>query len=233
MKMISYLGKPIKINKDEITFKLDREYDIAQARRLSKKDKIVNEIRVVDYRMISVDQRGKIFSLFRDISEHTGYPIEWVKDMFTQYYCLLKGLDTFSLADDKCTLVQASDIIELVIEFCFENGIPFKYQEYHLASDISRILFLYIKYRTCFICGKPHSDIAHYDAVGMGNNRNKIDHSKHRLMCLCREHHQEQHGMPIKEFMAKYHIVPIKLNYETLVDLKIQKDIKTDWQGGG
>lgn len=223
--MTTYLGKLKSIKGNEVTFELDKDYDVAQARRMSENNEIVNEIKIVDYRMITHNQKAKIYALFRDISDWTGYPIEWVKDMILSYYALLNGVEAVSLSQENCTLKQASDIIELTIEFCLDNEIPFKFQEFHLASDISRILFLYLKYRTCFVCGKAHSDVAHYDVVGMGNNRNKIDHSTRRLMCLCREHHTEQHSMPIKEFMSKYHIAPIKLNKETLIELGIQKKL--------
>lgn len=173
--------------------------------------------------MITKDQRGKLFGLFRDFSFWTGYPIEWVKDVFSMQYQILSGLEWFSLADNRCTLTQANDMIELVLEYMLENGIPFKFQRFHLDSDITRFLFLQLKYRTCFICGKEKSDVAHVEAVGMGNNRKKIDHSKHRFMCLCREHHMEQHQIGVYNFMDKYHIVPLKLNYETLVSLGIQR----------
>lgn len=215
----------MNLKKDEITLKLDREYNINGINRYKRKDGyIYHEVKVLDPRMISYEQRGLIFSLIRDIADWTGYTSEYVEALFKTQYKLLNGLDTFSLSNVACTMVQGSEFIELLLEHCLEHGIPFKFQEFHLASDISRILFLYIKHRICFVCGKERSDIAHYDSVGMGNNRRTIDHSKKRLMCLCREHHIEQHTMPIQEFMSKYHIAPIKLNTEQLVSLGIQKE---------
>lgn len=218
-----YSAKLLRIKGDEVTFKLDRPYDLQEARRISLDNEVKHEIQIVDIRNISQEQRGLLFGLFRDIAIHTGYTVDWIQQLFKLQYQLVKGLEKFSLQKEKCTMVQASELIEIVLEFCLENDIPFKFEEFYQSSDITRILFLYLKYRRCFICGAEHSDVAHYDAVGMGNNRNKIDHSKKRLMCLCRKHHIEQHTIGITEFQKKYHIIPIKLNRETLIQLGIQK----------
>lgn len=219
-----YHGRLQQLKNDEITLRLDRDYELNGLERYKYKDgHIYHDVKILDPRMISYDQRGLIFSLIRDIADWTGYTPDYVEALFKTQYKLLNGLEMFSLSDISCTLVQAGEFIELLLEHCLEHGIPFKFQEFHLSSDISRILFLYIKHRICFVCGKEHSDIAHYDSVGMGNNRYKADHSKKRLMCLCREHHTEQHTMPIQDFMRKYHIAPIKLNTEQLISLGIQK----------
>lgn len=219
-----YRGRLQQLKHDEMTLKLNRNYELNGLERYKHKDgHIYHDVKILDPRMISYEQRGLIFSLIRDIADWTGYTADYIEALFKTQYKLLNGLDMFSLSNIACTLVQASEFIELLLEHCLEHGIPFKFQEFHLASDISRILFLYIKHRICFVCGKEHSDIAHYDSVGMGNNRHKTDHSKKRLMCLCREHHIEQHTMPIQDFTRKYHIAPIKLNTEQLVSLGIQK----------
>ncbi|WP_240034409.1 putative HNHc nuclease, partial [Staphylococcus aureus] len=41
---------------------------------------------------------------------------------------------------------------------------------------------------------KPHADLAHYEAVGRGMNRNKMNHYDKHVLALCREHHNEQHA---------------------------------------
>lgn len=47
------------------------------------------------------------------------------------------------------------------------------------------------------------------DAVGSGRNRRKIDHSKHNLMALCREHHTESHNRGQHTFMQLHHVVGV------------------------
>lgn len=219
--MMNYQGKIIKATGDEVMFKLDREFDAEEARRLTIKGAPEFNVSIVDQRNITSDQSGMIYGLFADIADYTGYPTDFVKAWLKTAFAGFKGIEDFSLARDALSQVVAGDFIEFILEFCLENGIPFKYQQFYLAADISRVLFLYLKYRMCFVCGKPHADIAHYETVGMGNNRKHIDHRKHRFMALCREHHIEQHKIGLKSFMAKYHFVPIKLNDQTIVSLKI------------
>ena len=218
---MEYEGRIIKVQGDEVTFKLDRDFDIAEAKRLSIEENTRSIIRVIDERNITKAQNGMIHGLFNDISLYTGYPQEWVKELLKAMFAGEKGIETFSLKNYEISQVFAGEFIEYILEFCFENEIPFKYQQFHLASDITRVLFLYLKHRACFVCGKPHADMAHYEAVGMGRNRKKIDHSKHRFMTLCREHHQEQHNIGLTEFMQKYVLVPIKLTTEQVKEFKI------------
>lgn len=60
--------------------------------------------------------------------------------------------------------------------------------------------------RNCVICGKPNADLAHYEAVGRGFNRNKMNHYDKHVLALCREHHNEQHNIGVKSFDKKYHL---------------------------
>ena len=46
--------------------------------------------------------------------------------------------------------------------------------------------------RKCVICGK-HAELAHYQAVGRGRNRRKIEHIVNKVLALCSNHHREQH----------------------------------------
>ena len=218
---MDYEGKIIKVSGDKIVLKLDRAFDVDDARRMTISGTPQLDVHVADQRNITSDQSGMIYGLFADIANYTGYPTEFVKSWLKTAFVGFKGIEDFSLARDSMSQVFAGEFIEFILEFCLENGIPFKYQQYYLAADISRVLFLFLKYRMCFVCGRPHADIAHYESVGMGNNRRNIDHRKHRFMALCREHHTEQHKIGMDSFMNKYHLVPIKLNDETIVSLKI------------
>lgn len=218
---MEYEGNILRVNGDEVTFKLDRDFDISEANRLSANEQPRSIIRMVDERNITKDQNGMIHGLFNDISLYTGYPSEYVKDLMKAMFSGYKGIEDFSMANYEISQVFAGEFIEYILEFCFEQQIPFKYQKFHLGSDITRILFIYLKYRACFVCGKEHADVAHVEAVGAGRNRKKIDHSQHRFMALCREHHGEQHQIGIETFMKKHIIVPIKLSPQQVKEFKI------------
>lgn len=226
---MTYRGLIKSIDGNKITLELDEPFDVVAARHKTEDGKSIELlVEVNDYRTITPEQRRMLFGLFRDISEYTGYPTSWIEDFIKSYYAAYKNLDKVSLSHDKCTIVQASELLEMTIEFCYANEIPFKFQEFQIASDISRILFLHLKYRRCFICGAERSQVAHFESVGMGRNRNRIDHSQHRLMCLCAKHHTEQHTIGIKQFMQKHHIVPMKLKAEQLKEMGIKGVYKND-----
>lgn len=218
---MEYEGKLLRVSGDEITFKLDKDFDIAEARRLTIENEPRAIIRMIDERNMTLSQNGMIHGLFNDFSLYTGYPPEYVKELFKAMFSGYKGVESFSLENYGVSQVFAGEFIEYILEFFFANGIPFKYQKFHLASDITRVLFILLKYRACFVCGKEHADMAHYEAVGMGRNRKTIDHSQHRFMALCREHHQEQHTIGLTKFMSKYVLVPIKLTPEQIKEFRI------------
>ena len=112
-------------------------------------------------------------------------------------------------------------MILTILEFLFEENIPFRTKLWDsLPQDFPRQRLALIDL-TCVLCGKPHADLAHYKAVGMGRNRHLIDERKMFFFTLCREHHQEQHRIGINNFMKKYHIRPIKLSDEDLIRFKI------------
>lgn len=204
-----------------VTFELSDELDIAKVSKGSNNGNIVANIAFENRDMLSDEQRKKIFALINDICEHTGYMNEEMYQKMKFYFMAYSGCDTFSIARNKVTKDFASRFIEFIIEWCFQMEIPFMNRDYHLSSNESRTLFIYLKYRSCFVCGKQHSDVAHVQAVGSGRNRRKIDHSKHEFMCLCREHHNEQHTIGIDTFIKKHHLGVIKLNAEQIKKLKI------------
>lgn len=221
---MEFSGKIIQLSGRELTLSLDGDFDISMARRLSDGQMQVSGI-VLDKRSITHEQRALIFALFNDAAEHTGHPPEWWEQTFKVMFASEVGDERLSLSANKMTQVKAGRFIEYIISFLLSEEIPFRFQEFHLAGDVSRILFLYIKHRVCFICGEPYSDYAHYETVGMGRDRKTIDHSENRFMCLCRKHHSEQHQIGINTFLKKYHIAPIKLKPEQVAEFGIGKNL--------
>lgn len=219
---MEYEGKILGVDGNKIMLELNADFDIEQAQRLSITGSPRAFIQMIDERNMTFAQNGMIHGLFNDIALYTGYPPEFTKDLLKAMFAAVKGMEEFSMEGFKLSQVFAGEFIEFILEFCFENEIPFKYEDYHMASDITRVLFLYIKYRQCFVCGKQRSQMHHAtNLVGMGNDRRTKDHLKSRFMCLCSEHHTEAHNLGLTAFMAKYHLIPIKVDAETLIDLGI------------
>ncbi|UXU67445.1 putative HNHc nuclease [Staphylococcus agnetis] len=158
----------------------------------------------VDPYSITDKQRRKIFALCNDIEQHTGQPREYMRSMFMDYVAFVEGYDRLSLAN--CTRTQAKEVIEVILDWVFHNDIPLNHKTSELLKQDKSFLYWSTVNRNCVICGKPHSDLAHYETVGRGFNRNKINHYDKHVLALCREHHNEQHTIGVKSFDKKYHL---------------------------
>src|SRR5699024_4737423 len=138
-----------------------------------------------------------------------------------------QGLDEYpSLARNRMKKTMATELITWLIEFMVQNEIPFRKQQFYLTADTSRMLFALTMKRICWVCGKKHSHLHHYNAEQRGRDKNKIDHTKHRFMMLCADHHQEIHNSGNEVFCKKYHLQPIKLDVKSLRELNIQGNYK-------
>lgn len=162
------------------------------------------EVIPVDPYTITDKQRRKIFALCNDIEQHTGQPREYMRSMFMDYVAFVEGYDGLSLSN--CTRTQANQVIEVILDWVFHNDIPIHHKTSDLLKQDKSFLYWSTVNRNCVICGKPHSDLAHYEAVGRGFNRNKMNHHDKHVLALCREHHNEQHAIGVKSFDEKYHL---------------------------
>lgn len=167
--------------------------------------KVETDLRIHDPFKVTDKQRRKIFTLCNDIEAHTGQPRDYMRYLFQEYVTVLYGYDkSISLSD--CTRMQANQIIEVTLDWIFHNDIPLSYKTSNLLKQDKSFLYWSTVNRNCVICGKPHADLAHYEAVGRGMNRNKMNHYDKHVLALCREHHNEQHQMGVKSFDDKYYL---------------------------
>ena len=163
------------------------------------------DVQVVDPFRITDKQRRKIFALVKDIEAHTAQPMDYMRHMFIEYVRTYYGYDKrISLSD--CTRTQASQIIEVTLDWIFHNDIPLAYKTSDLLKQDKSFLYWSTVNRNCVICGKPHSDLAHHYAIGRGANRKTMDHYGYEVLALCREHHSTQHQMGVKSFDEYYHL---------------------------
>ncbi|EGQ3642007.1 hypothetical protein NRV38_000632 [Staphylococcus pseudintermedius] len=163
------------------------------------------DVNVVDPFKITGKQRRKIFALVKDIEEHTGQPMDYMRHMFIEYVRTYYGYDE-RISLSNCTRTQASQIIEITLDWTFHNDIPLSYKTSNLLKQDKAFLYWATVNRNCVICGKPHAELAHYQAVGRGRNRRKIEHTGNKVLALCSHHHREQHNIGIDSFNDKYHL---------------------------
>lgn len=164
------------------------------------------EMRLDDGRTISIEQRKKAYATIRDIADYTGYLPEEQKEWLKYLYISQTGGDYFSLSD--CSMTTARDFISCILEWAIENGVPLSENAIERTDDIGRYLYYCLKVRKCAVCGR-NGEIHHEDAIGMGNDRRRIDDSNHKKICLCRLHHTMAHQKGVKAFRECYKVYGI------------------------
>lgn len=164
------------------------------------------ELRFDDGRHISVEQRKKAYATIRDIADWAGYLPEEMKEHLKYEHMIRTGDAYFSLSN--CSMDTAREFINTILEFALENGVPLSEDALNRTDDIGRYLYCCIRHKKCAICGKD-GEIHHEDAIGMGNDRKRVDDSDYRKICLCREHHTAAHQMGVKRFHEMYKVYGI------------------------
>ena len=175
------------------------------------------ELRLDDGRYISNDQRRLLYALFRDIAYWSGHLLDEIKEILKVEFMIDCKKDYFSLSNTDMT--TAREFIEYVLEFIFHHGIPLSEKVSALAKEVNNYLYLCIVHKQCAIhCPSCEGgvEIHHVDAVGLGRDRTKIDHTKHRLIALCTKHHHMAHTIGWLTFKEIYFVDGIKVDAETI-----------------
>lgn len=175
--------------------------DLLQRKHIKKA-----EMRFDDGRHISVEQRKKVYATIRDIADYTGYLPEEQKEWLKYLHISITGCDYFSLSD--CTMDTAREFINTILEYAIENGVPLSEEAINRTDDVGRYLYFCIMNKKCAVCGKP-GEIHHEDTIGMGIDRNKVDDSNHKKICLCRNHHTMAHQLGVIRFTEMYKVYGI------------------------
>ena len=228
MKRIHGIQSEIIAHKgDEVVLKLYNDIDIEKAKQKAVDGRYLTVLDFYEKDSITDLQRKHYFALIGDYTEYTGTPEQAADSYFRYNFMQEQGLDEYpSLARNRMKKTMATELITWLIEFMVQNEIPFRKQQFYLTADTSRMLFALTMKRICWVCGKKHSHLHHYDAVQRGHDRTKIDHTKHRFMMLCADHHQEIHNLGNKAFCEKYILSPIKLDKKSLKELNIRGNYK-------
>lgn len=195
---------------------------VAIDRELVKKQVDAIEIRLIDGREISAEQRKKIFAIIRDIANWCGHDPEYIRQYTEFEFRLKNALEPFSLSD--CDMSIAREYINYLIEFCFIQCVPTRDTLLNKTDDIGKYLYSCLEYRRCAVCNDK-AEIHHVTAVGMGRDRDNIIHKGMEAIALCRTHHQEAHKRG-REFFEDYHIYGIKLDSYLCEILNLKGDNK-------
>jgi len=177
-------------------------------------------IKLDDNRRLSAKQQKRIYLTIRDIANHLGYfPKEaeriLINDFNEKYSEQLSNIQN-------CSMGLARKFIAYLLEFCLQYSVPLSDYAVNRIDNIESYISLCLLYKKCCICGED-ADIHHAldDRIGMGNDRNKVNHVGRKAIALCRNHHDELYGMSEKEFYMKYSIKPIILTEEMVKKLNL------------
>lgn len=161
----------------------------------------------IDSRPLSDKQRRMCYALINAIAEWSGETTEGTKTAlkleFWQSHIDTLADKIFSLSNAPMSLV--AEFQRYLVRFIVDNDVPLKFPLLNYVDDIKDYTYSCLIHKKCVICGK-HADLHHIDAIGMGNDRNDVQHIGREVMSLCREHHTEIHLLGKSEFMEKYHL---------------------------
>lgn len=218
MNNLSYLAKITNVDGDKVTLLLKESLNIERLKTIfdGYDGERQAEVFIKDPRGFTVEQRKFFFALLNDIYKETGLSIDEMKDYIYSMFRYATG-NNISLSNQSVSTVDdVSYLTNLVLDFIFEHDIPFKDGYEVPPQNIQYFFYKCLMTRTCCNCGRKPADIHHVDAVGMGNNRKKINNSGRRFMALCRVCHTKIHTEGFSEFTNKRLLMPIKLSDEDL-----------------
>src|SRR5699024_1237683 len=177
-------GRITAIKGNQIAVSLESREELASLSLFTTEEQPQVVVSVQDERHISKVQRKKAYAVIGEIADYTGYipqeAKEWMKFLFT----MKTGNPYFSFADTDMT--TAREFISFLLEYALKYHIPMRHSALTYQDDLDRYMYQSLKYRSCVICGK-HADVHHLDTIGMGNNRDLVDHRNKHLIALCRE----------------------------------------------
>lgn len=179
------------------------------------------EIGLRDGRRITPEQRRKAYALMGEISEWSGTEPEEIKEVLKYEFRkkIVRSLekDLFSLSN--CDVTTAREFINYLINFILRNDVPTHQPLGELTDDIDRYVYACLIHKKCAVCGAK-AELHHVDQIGMGNDRNEVEHLGRRCLPLCRKHHDEIHTMGCGRFLQYHHLKP------GVIDEKIMKVYK-------
>lgn len=178
---------------------------------------------------ITRQQQMKIYALINDINQFGRNEPKFLAKMRAKI-AFLKSLELpftieklFSLSN--CDKELASLFINYLVEYCFDNDIPFDRRELHLTYDVGRMMFLSSVHNRCFATQARREDavlhIHHVNALGIGGDRANDDHRKRWYMILTAELHDEIHRLGYWRFCDRYHCGAVQLSDEQLISMKL------------
>ena len=184
------------------------------------------EIILPDGRRISPEQRRKVYALIGEVAEYVdgirnAGTVESAKRTLKMEFMLsrMEGMERRLFSLSNCDVTTAREFINFLVEFIIENDIPTRVPLIENCEDIERYVYACLMSKKCAICGR-HADLHHCDGgiIGMGHNREQVNHIGRPALPLCREHHTEIHRIGQEDFLKRYFLEPVRID-ERIADV--------------
>lgn len=117
-------GKLISTSGNSVQIALDDELSINRLTTLANGKQPTVELLIEDGRHITPDQRKKIYALMNDFCTYTGYVPDEAKAYFKSMVEGIFNIEPFSLSN--CSVTTASYMITTILDFMFQENIPFR-----------------------------------------------------------------------------------------------------------
>lgn len=178
-------------------------------------------VHVDDGRHITVQQNNKIHAMIGEISKWNGdFDKDVTKESLKIDFAIEKGIFK-SVKVSEFSISEANDFIEFLIVFCLVNNVEFK------TWLLDEIKGNYgwerhcLDSHKCCICGQ-HAQYAHWYSVGIGRDRNNVNHIGNYIMALCGVDHFKQHTAGLTTFIQKNHLKGVKITEEIQDQLRLE-----------
>lgn len=184
-------------------------------------------IQLKDERPLSHKQRNACYALLKAISDWSGMDKTDTKEYFKLKFLAEDIAETgekiFSLSDAPMSLICAFQ--RYLVDFIVSNDVPCDFDVLNFVDDVPAYVYSCVAHKKCIICG-ARADLHHSDhKVGIGRDRDAINHLDMPVQSLCRVHHQLAHEMGQKSFDEKFHVcsVPVDRSIASIYRLNIGK----------
>lgn len=149
-----------------------------------KRDKTYNQIK---FMYVLLNELAKEF--YGDVSKEV---LEELKNSLYFDFCKANNLDFYRTKTASVTEMKL--FLDWLIKLmATQYGITVAL---NLVEEEFKSSWIYANTcsRKCCVCGKNNADIHHTKKIGMGINREKVDHTKFKVISLCREDHTIEHA---------------------------------------
>ena len=171
-------------------------------------------VQLKDERPLSHKQRNAVYALLKAISDWSGMDKADTKEYFKLKFLADDIAETgekiFSLSDAPMSLI--CQFQRFIVDFIVSNDVPCDFDILQFVDDVPSYLYACLAHKKCAICGRK-ADLHHStEKVGMGRDRDEINHLGMDVQPLCREHHNEAHMLGQTTFDEKYHLCSVPLD---------------------